>query len=456
VDESGDPIIRFEKVITVTTGNGILDAVVGELGTFKWIDTDVELDKTYYYRIRAYSGDLPITDGVIQYGTPVQDIKTKRWVAPLPDGVVLGHPSPVFRIHVPKLPPNFDVVDNLKRLFLTAFSLNFHLDLPTGAAFDSSDNPANSSTTIVEIGRGSLSRQAGVLSAFEANPLAGKVLGGADVSRLTTSFQVPLDPGTSLPLPPPWGQPLVTHQANRLAGIVASALLEQGSGAIDQFVALMRTYPRGVPTAQGKLATAKNVSEMCNALTYLTPQADPFSSALSKSVTDSDTYKTWGNAFTDPVVRKNVLTVVRYILAFTLGGTPPDWIQVSVLRDIIPWSGQLLYDILAKIQALLDAFKSVLDEVKNFIDMIERKIDVLERFIQFLISILDFILSLEAGFYILKLPETDGDVFDWMAAVDTASGTPPPSGPGGYSAGVVFAYIAVDVTAFADAFALIF
>lgn len=439
-DQSGDPIIRFEKVIKIETGSG-LGAIIGELGVFKYPDLDVEFDRTYYYRIRAYTGDLPVQDGVIQY-TIKDDYRTKRKYASLPNGVVLGKPSPVFRVRVPRL-TNFNVLEELKRLFLTAFSLNFHLEAFTGTVFDSDDNPINGPPS--EIGRGSLLRQAGILSQFAANPLAGRILG--NTGRLTTQFDQPKDAVTGATVPPPWGQTSVTRQAARLAGIVGSAMLEQGSGVIGQFQQIMTgPYPRGTPTTQGKLAGVTNLSGLCSALTFLNDD----------KLTDNDTFQTYGDAFNDALVRKNVLSAIRFILSFTLGGTPPDWIQVSVLRDIIPWSAQILYDILAKIQALLDAFKSIFDEIKNFIDMLERKIDVLERFIQFLLSILDFILSLSAGFYILKLPQTDGDVFSWMEAIDTAGGTKPPSGPGGYSCGVSFAYIAVDVSAFANAFSLIF
>jgi hypothetical protein len=73
-----------------------------------------------------------------------------------------------------------------------------------------------------------------------------------------------------------------------------------------------------------------------------------------------------------------------------------------------------------------------------------------------LVSVLGFIESLQIGAYVLVVPEVDGTVTDWIQIVDEAGGTPPPSGPGGYSGGVALSYVAADVTAFKTAFSLIF
>jgi hypothetical protein len=116
----------------------------------------------------------------------------------------------------------------------------------------------------------------------------------------------------------------------------------------------------------------------------------------------------------------------------------------------------MLYDLLDKIKALLDAFSGVMDEIKSFIDLLERKIDALERFLEFLLNILDFIESLQVGAYLLSVPSTSGTVHDWAYLVDTAGGTKPPLNAGGYSAGVAFAYVASDISAFRTAFSIIF
>ncbi len=206
-------------------------------------------------------------------------------------------------------------------------------------------------------------------------------------------------------------------------------------------------FPKGpLAPPTPKIASATNLSKLVTNLTFLDSDGNY----------DGDTYNAYVAAFSDASCRLNVLYAIQFLKSFTLGGTPPDWIQVTILKDIIPWSGQLIYYILAKIQAMLDSSRGIFAEIAQFIDLIGRKISVLENFIEYLINILDFILSLEAGFYLLFVPETSGDIFTWFQLIDSAGGTVPPSGPGGYSAGVALAYLATDVTAFSTAFGLIF
>jgi hypothetical protein len=229
---------------------------------------------------------------------------------------------------------------------------------------------------------------------------------------------------------------------------VAAALLEQGSGPIGQFQQIMQgSFPKGPLKPQTPLiANAKNISQLVTNLTALDSSGN-YSQA---------TYNAYVQAFSDASCRKNILFAVQYVTSLTLGGTPPDWVQVTILKDIVPWSGQLLYDILAKMQALTDAFQGIFAEIAQFINTIERKIQVLEQFIEYLLSILDFILNLDLGFYMLFVPTTSTDIFGWFSLIDGAGGTVPPSGPGGYSAGIALAYIGPDVTAFSNAFKLIF
>jgi hypothetical protein len=107
-------------------------------------------------------------------------------------------------------------------------------------------------------------------------------------------------------------------------------------------------------------------------------------------------------------------------------------------------------------QALTDAYSGVMAELRAFIDLIVAKIDTLERFLKHLTGILDFVESLNLGFYILNVPVTDGGVGEWISLIDNAGGTPPPSGPTGYTAGAAMAYVAADVTPYVTALDLIF
>jgi hypothetical protein len=242
----------------------------------------------------------------------------------------------------------------------------------------------------------------------------------------------------------PWQKSNVKRTANRLADSIASALLESGGEAISGFRNIMQgPLPAGNIATGGTLAGATNLEQVVKGFTT---EPIPIPAGAQTFVT----------GYSDASLRDNILAAVNYIKVYTLGGTPVDWIAVVPLRDIVPWSGQMIYDLLAKIQALLDGFGGTMAEINAFIALLERKINALERFIEFLINILNLIESLEFGAYILAVPELNGTAQSWVDAIDTAGGTPPPAGPGAYSAGVSFGYVAPDISAFKTAFSIIF
>ncbi len=445
-DQYGDPFVKFESYKAIS-GLDVTN-ILGQLGKFRFIDTNVEFDHTYYYRVRAFSGDLNLnaTTGQLHFDIDTtKDVNSGtylvRWPSVNPASlVVMGRPSQVARVRLSRFPPNFNVVDDLRRLFETAFSLNFHLPADPHIQFNGQGDPVNPDNAN-QIGVGSLNRQASALSALVNVPLIGLAS-----SSVTNEKFTPNDATGQLPMMP-WQSPQVVRQSARLANTVASALLEAGSGAIDQFRVIMQSspLPKGVPAAIA-LNSANTIEKLVTTFTAVDENGQVTLAGA----------QLYGDVYGDAAFRKNILHAVQYILALTLGGTPPDWIKISILRDIIPWSGQMLYDLLAKMQALLDAFRGVLDEIKDFIDLLIRKIDALERFIQFLISILNFIESLQVGAFVLSLPTTTGGPQDWFTAIDNAGGTPPNPAPNGYQAGIALAYVAIDVDPLVAALKAIF
>ncbi len=442
-DEYQDPFVKFEKYIPIDTANNSTTFFLGQLGTFRYIDNDVEIGKTYWYRVRAYSGTLAINgDGSISFQPPetnvIDRVPLVRWPSTDPgDPVVMGRSSVISRQHIFEIPDKFDVLENLKRLFELAFSLNFHVPLSPEAKFNSQGLPATPDTFNSMIGEGSLTNLSGTLITFTAVPILGSA---ATATSVTGAFSP--DPVTGkLPLMP-WQTFKVIFNASRLSSIVGGAFLETGNA--NAFQALMQgALPKGIVPG---LPADTTLEKLCFDLTTTSEDSTVMRAVATR----------YGDNFKDPTLRLNVLQAIEFCKTFTLGGAPPDWIQISLLRDIVPWSGQLLYELLAKIQALLDAYNGVLDEIKAFIDMIERKINTLEQFIEYLLSILDFIESLQVGFFLLNVAEADGGLPDWFQALDNAGGTKPPSGPEGYTAGAAFAYIAADISAFVTAFELIF
>ena len=104
----------------------------------------------------------------------------------------------------------------------------------------------------------------------------------------------------------------------------------------------------------------------------------------------------------------------------------------------------------------MDAFSGVLQEIKDFIDLLIRKINALERFIKFLIQLMEYVLSLDVSCYVLNVSGVTKGIPELIDAVDNAGGEKPPLDPGGYSAGVVLAYVAPNIAIYETAFGLIF
>jgi hypothetical protein len=462
-DENGDYFRKFEKYIVIDPSSSTGTFFLGQLGTFRYIDTEVEKGKNYQYRVRGFSGGLKVnTDGTLPLEAPVFDSIKNEYVQRWPslsttDPPIMGFPSAIMHGRVPNLPTDFDVLLNLENSLRMAFALGFHLELSDLATFD--DEGRNTgSTPSSEIGKGSLTNMGGPISQIipavslgfinpKSTSLEAGAVGGVGFSESGLT-SVTTDPTSG-------SYPDVTHNfysvkahAARLASAIGSALLDN-SAMLYPLKDLMYSLPRPVPE-KGYFKGVTNLQGMVAAFNTL-PDQFP-------KVYDADVYLTYQAAFSDPDTRLNVLDIIRFIKNFTLGGTPPDWISISLLRDVIPWSGQFIYDLLNRMEALLDAFKSAVDEIKAFIDTLVRKIEVLERFVKFLIDILSYLDSFSAGFYFLNVPSTDQGINGWIQALDESEtrGTPPPSGPGGYSAGVALAYSATDVTAFVKAFGIIF
>lgn len=432
-DENGDLVKKFEEYHVIDPG-----ALTIAKSKFRWFDSDAKEDVTYYYRIRAFSGDLDVSGTTLNYREPV--FENGEWLLKWPsknpdDPVVMGRPTGVLTGRVPKLPPGFDVIANLEKLFLTAYSLGFHLPVSPGAKFDAQGRPAPG-TEGIQVGRGSLLNKGGVLSGvLPPLPNASEVSKADSVTGEHPELM--------------HTQTLTVFQAKRMAQAVATSLLET-AGAPESFRATMQgPAPNTIaPPAGTNLVGATTIEKQVFGFTAV---ADGFPRTF-----DAAAYKTYTFGHDDVSFRLNILSAVRFILSFSLGGQPPDWRSVSLLRDIVPWSGQFIYDLLARIDALLAAFQGIVDEIKAFIDLIIRKIDVLERFLKYLIQILNFLDAFSAGFYLLKVPSTDGGVADWVSQVQNAGGSPPPSGPGGYTGGIVLAWAAPNIGAFTQAIDILF
>jgi len=467
-DDMNEPFIKFQRYIEIDMSDPTF--WLGQLGTYRYIFADAEPDQTYWLRLRAFSGQLrykstdsPDFNKSLAWGEFAQGPGAKRFVWPNlnNDEPVMGKPSGIFRIRVPKIPPNFDVLENLKRVFQIAFALNFHLppevtyqDPPTNSkiktpTFDANGFPTGD-TSKSAVGQGSLADMAGPLASLDTIPIVSLV---ASSTALAQEFQPNAVTGQMPKMP--WQMLSVRYQANRLAVLVSSAMLEAGSGVIGEFQALMQgPLPKGPYDIEGAASGKTTLEQAVFSITDLTDETDLGPWVIGN--TSRQQAKSYGQAFVNSEYRLNVLAAINFIKSFTLGGYPPDWVSVALLRDVIPWSADILYRILDAIQALLDAFNGVMQEIKDFIDLLIRKIEALERFIEFLISLMEYIMQLDVSVYVLNSGTLTGGLPSWIDAVDNATGDAPPNSPGGYSAGIVLAYVAPDVSAISNAFKIIF
>lgn len=460
VDIYGDPVIKFNRAYVLDTNSGFISLLLGQLGTFRYIDNDVLFDKVYYYRVRAYMGSIDYgSKGVRWKGPLVPDVAKKGqyylpWpvVNPKKNHLTMGRASPIVRIRLAKIPDKFDVIENLRRLFLTAFSLNFHLPLdPSIFTLGPDGNFLHGDYHF--IGMGSLESEGGLVIGLPYGPHIGSKSPAAAYTGTDGM---------------PWQELPARFQAARLATRYGGFMLEAGSSVIEGFRKLMQdplpakrittTWPGSKPAAPP--ATIEKLIFAFTKVNLDQSKAGTIASRISEvnptGTVDRATAKAYGDAFEDDAVRLNVLAAVNYVKALGFGGVPPDWERMSILRDLIPWSGQILYDLLAMIQALLDAINGIFDEIKKFIDLLIRKINVLEDFIRYLIELLKFILSLEFDAFLLAVPQISGDTSAWIQTVQTAGGDHPKGGPGSYSAGICLAYLAPDISGFTKAFGAIF
>ncbi len=470
-DDAGEQVLKYEEYIKV----GQTTQLMGALGKFRYIDNDVVADQDYYYRVRAYTGDLKIDESAKKLDwsgslAKLDTTKHKRdfannskvatikWPAQDENSpVVMGAPTGQVKARIPVDLGDFDLIAVLRALFKTAFSLDFHQQPRTGevdgkvvqlAEFNSDGTPKTGSFAR-DIGRGLLVNNAGILAGLNWIPLIGMLTELESVGELHKP-----DETTGVIPPAPWTNFNVIRMSARLADATASAMLDIGSSVLYAFRDLMRSLPNGTIPFE-PLQSLTTLEEVVFQLTatedYIAREGEQ---AVIRGVLDA--VKAYLLGYDNAELRLNVQTAIIFIKNFTLGGVPPDWISVVPLRDIIPWAGEVLYDILELIRALLDAFQGILDEINNFIEALIRKIEALEAFIQFLIDMLNFIESLQIAFFLLSIPDIDGPITEWVREIDLAGGDKPISGQSGYSAGICLAYVAPNIDAFITAFEIIF
>lgn len=143
----------------------------GLTGTYRYIDTQLEEGKTYYYRVRTYMGTLSekYVDATIDNPDTAALQLTKQdpqfgWVIDYGSGVTVSNPSAVVKGFVPPQVSNseiFDLYKDLLNAVLVGLLLNFELPYP-----DASDNAKQRDQ---KTGWGTLSMLAGPIGIFKSS-----------------------------------------------------------------------------------------------------------------------------------------------------------------------------------------------------------------------------------------------------------------------------------------------
>jgi len=481
-DVNGQPLVLMQTALSVSPP-------FVNLTKLRYIDKTVEVGKQYWYRITPYSGDLSLESG------SGSDLKTSKikWeqdsvktslqgnlnvpIVTYPGtDVVMGQSSPLLAVRIPEPVGDFDVLDVIRRVFLAAYSLGFALPVPRQqkTVANPQYNPAlpeiptNQKTTLAvdangypiyeplagtgqDVGKGSLVMSAGSASGIVPAPKTENLSPYPDLAH-------------------PWTVLDVRSQSGFMANRYASLALQAGAGFVTGFQRLMQgPLPFGSPSdpnllkAPSYIKDATTLQKLVTSLTDAQTADSGYDPGLNvtfstispttgfdvggglnfsfkwKPISD-DQIRTFGAAYQDTNVRKNVLAAVDYIKTLSYQGQPPDWGNIS-LNGLFTWLTDLVYIAANFFQGLVDGYNDLMKEVKDFIDLLIEKINVTEKFVEFLISIIDTIESLSLGAYILFVPYATGGVSEWFSAVDGAGGLAPPNDPNGYAAGGCLAWV---------------
>lgn len=476
-DVYGQPVILMEEVFVVTAPQWNQVFNDGFLGRYTFYDkTNIKKDTTYYYRVRGFSGKLTVSDNKIPISA--SDIKlngtTGKYELTYPgENVVMGKATTLLPIRIPSPPTNFDVQEHFYRIFLAAFSLGFALSLnpkkklgsdgrPILNAdgypeyermFTDAGDPIPQTTTNKDIGKMTISKIAGALASYTPDPTTSVVEDTAD--------------NTQWGLKAPWTTWDFRVQATKQADAYTNLAISAGASFVEGFKTLMQNVPPyGAPetadlrTGASTISNANTLGELVFKLTDATPvnTIKVGGTEINTSwTTTPNAVRTFGLAYADKNVRKNVLAAVNYVLALGYQGQPPDWGRIAILDDLVPWSSSMIYEILRVVQSLVDSFNDLLKEIVAFIDMIVRKITVLEEFIEYLIVIIDFIKSFNVGVYFLAAWDLTGGVSSWFSALESAGGNKPQStGVGSYTGGICLAGVGTNLGGLQEALKKIF
>lgn len=419
-------------------------------GTYRYVDDDPSLEpgKSYYYRVRAYFGNI---DGFLSSRDSLVfpylrwDPTKGRWLLYYGDGVKMGKPSNLVRGFVPRATTGneaFKPYDNLFDAVMTGLLLNF--DLPPSRAEDDDfqvDEKAGWGTLSVLAGPAGFIKDGNdsatefrdnfivttfirrlvnsVLERLYYNPYVSDML----AQKWKQGVQATVDyvVGDSS-LESPGGIVGVTYEW-KLFGHIGD-MTEETYVEINEYInSTVQVLFPPVEPAQGNLDD-EQASPTAGLATYDGPL--PTSHAESTGIG------------TDEVGKDARLALAEFLrLALSLIPSQTgflQWYSVTV-GDLFPSLVPYLFDFEQWILSLLKAVESALQEIKNIIENILQRIRDLEQLLRAILALIN-LLKISVRVSILGVHDSNGSAESLVQALLNSEDKPGDS-PYGLHSGIV-------------------
>lgn len=448
-NESGeaDGLVASSSSITASSGTLVRGIATGK---YKYLDTDLEHGKTYYYRVRAFFGDAVDyvnnnQDGVIQKGNQ-KVIRFKN--------MTLGQPSNVVKGFVPReLPENtnaiaFKIYEDLYRAIQAGILLNFELPgtYPTnnqlssalagnpsslqtaqnGALIDFPENTVRRDEQRTGWGTlGQLGNQIGALKSFvkDSEELRNNIIFQASCRRLTNTVL------NTIVSNPELHNILITQWTNSVAAIVESLEQDSSAGRTWKFVGI----------TNGITASAASKIDAYLALEDDYTAGNPINGPVPTNATGSNVGL---NKQPNPISVQQRLELASFLrAALSVNSTNVGylgWYSVTV-GDLFPDVTPFMFDFEQFLLSFLKAVNSALEEIADIIETLLSEIRALEQILTTILQIID-ILNVNISVSVLTVgPTTNGSAGSLVQDLINSQNKPATS-PFGLHSGIVMTF----------------
>jgi hypothetical protein len=414
-EENGDTYRNFPNKFVVG-GASLLE---GKLtGSYEFLDDDpaLEAGKTYYYRVRAYFGDITAYLGT----NNANELKSaglikkvgNQLIIRFGQGVVMGRPSPIAKGFVPRPRPTsqaFDAYNNISDAIIAGILLNF--EFPAAGLADDSRRVQQ------KTGWGSLGILGGQIGPLKAafdssDQIKDNFLVKTTARRLTNS--------------------VLTNIYNQPAAfdLLSAKWVGAAQAVVDQLFNHMQSTWKFVGIVGG-----------------ITPQANV---EINSYLAREDSYVT-GQPLTGPVpifgddpnvvdieARQALADFIRTAISMT--NTEISylaWYSVTV-GDLFPALLPVIFDFEQFLLSFLKALNSALQEIVDIIQTLIQQIQSLEAILETILALLE-LFDVNVRVSLLVVGPTQGSASDLVTALQNSDAKPAES-PFGLHSGMVMTF----------------